>query len=183
MRSRATNRNEAAEPSRRIRNHGQAKRDGIVQITGKQASETEKARSWGWVGHGSEEGTTLVQLLHGNVQIWLPLLGVRLGEGGHNASTTGQPAVRRPQPAKQLEASGFTSRLGSIPPSLSIPFPVQLLNVYHSTRASRERARETSWVRIRARSMECAERGVSSQLLAGTATQIRTPVLVPCDAP
>jgi hypothetical protein len=113
-------------------------------------SETEKARSWGWVGHGSEEGTTLVQLLHGNVQIWLPLLGVRLGEGGHNASTTGQPAVRRPQPAKQLEASGFTSRLGSIPPSLSIPFPVQLLNVYHSTRASRERARETSWVRIRA---------------------------------
>jgi hypothetical protein len=146
-------------------------------------SETEKARSWGWLGHGSEEGTTLVQLLHGNAQIWLPLLGVRLGEGGHNASTTGQPAVRRPQPAKQLEASGFTSRLGSIPPSLSIPFPVQLLNVYHSTRASRERARETSWVRIRARSMECTERGFSSQLLAGTATQIRTPVLVPCDAP
>jgi hypothetical protein len=116
MRSRATNRNEAAEPSRRIRNHGQAKRDGIVQITGKQASETEKARSWGWVGHGSEEGTTLVQLLHGNVQIWLPLLGVRLGEGGHNASTTGQPA-------KQLEASGFTSRLGSIPPLSVYPIP------------------------------------------------------------
>jgi hypothetical protein len=110
------NRNKA-EPSRRIRNHGQAS----------NRSETTGKGSWGW-GHGGGDAAGTTQLLHGNVQIWLPLMG----EGGHCT-----------RPAKQLEASlaaaacicmcavvcpvdarsGFTSRLGSIP-CLSVYYPI-----------------------------------------------------------
>jgi hypothetical protein len=145
-------------------------------------SETEKARSWGW-GTDRRRGrrwyNCCMEMCRSGCRYW----GYDWGrEGTMQAPLASQPSVGPSQPNNSRRVALRVGWARS-PPSLSIPFPVQLLNVYHSTRASRERARETSWVRIRARSMECAERGVSSQLLAGTATQIRTPVLVPCDAP